>query len=400
MRRLALAPVAAVEAWLAAVTAYQLALLGLAATRRAPAADPPPGVPLRTVVIVCAHNEEAVLAPTLRSLNEQDFPAEVIVIADNCDDATADIGRAAGVTVWERVHDDRGKGQALAWALERLWRDRLDTEAVAIVDADCFPGPGLLAALDGALRAGADAAQAIYDVANPDASPTAALRWAAYALKHRVRPRGRAALGLSAGLYGSGMAFRASLLRAQPWRGFSVAEDIEYHLQLAQAGVRVAFAGDVSVETAMPTTPAAAHTQQLRWESGNARLVRVYALPLAREGLRRRDLNLVVAAFDLVVAAQALLVPAGLACLGVSALARSRPLTTTAAACVAGNGLYVLAGLRVAEAPPAVYRALGAAPKLVARKLALFGAIARGRGTAEYLRTTREPAPPEPVEVS
>ena len=391
MRRVALAPAYALALWTASATGYLLVLTGLAArSRGAGAPVVPDGEPLRTVVLVPAHEEEAGLPATLAALRRQAFPFEPVVIADNCSDATAEVARQAGATVWERFHDDRGKGQALAWALERLDRERPETEAVIVVDADCLPGPGLFAALDGALRGGAQAAQAIYDVANPESSPTAALRWAAFALKHRLRPRGRAALGLSAGLYGTGMAFRAELLRAQPWRAFSISEDVEYHAQLARAGVRVAFVDGAWVTSAMPTSDEAAHRQQLRWESGNARMARELGAPLVAAGLRRRDANLVVHGLELALPPQTLLVPGCLASLVVGGVARSRPLATIAAATAAGQVVYVFAGLRLVGAPKAVYRALPAVPRLAARKLAIFGRVARGRGTLEWLRTDRE----------
>jgi hypothetical protein len=396
MRRVALFPLAALQLWIGASTAYLLALLGLAAGRKAPAPGPSPaGHPLMTVVLIAAHDEEASLPSTLRALAAQDFPVgrrEFIVLADNCTDATAAVALEGGATVWERVHDDRGKGQVLAWALERLWRERPETEAVVLVDADCLPAPNLLSALDRALRAGAPAAQASYDVANPAASPLSGLRWAAFALKHRVRPRGRAALGLSAGLFGTGMAFRAEVLRLHPWRSFSIAEDIEYHLELASAGMRVAYVGNSCVESAMPTTAASAHGQQLRWESGNARLAREYGPRLALAGLRRRDANLALAGLELLLPPQTLLGPANALCLGAAALLRSRPLAVAAAGSSAGQVAYVLAGLRVAGAQPAVYQALRSAPSLAAHKLRIFGRIAGGRGTDQWLRTEREPA--------
>jgi hypothetical protein len=249
------------------------------------------------------------------------------------------------------------------------------------------------------LRGGAPAAQAVYDVANPDASPLAALRWGAFALKHRVRPRAHASLGLSAGLFGTGMAFRADVLRELPWHSFSIAEDVEYHLALAEAGHRVAFVGDSRVQSAMPTTTATAHAQQLRWESGNARLAR-RAVPLAILGLRRRDANLTLAGLELLLPPQTLLGPANLFCLVAAGLLRSRPLALAAVGTTAGQAVYVVAGLRVAGAPPSVYRALRSAPSLAASKLAIFSRIARGRGTDEWLRTDREAAVPQPVEVA
>src|SRR5205814_8518557 len=120
------------------------------------------------------------------------------------------------------------------------------------------------------LAAGAAAGQADYVVANPGASWAAALRFAAFRLINTVRPAGRERLGLSAGLLGTGMAFRRDLLRRLPWDAFSVAEDQEYHARLVLAGERVAFAREASVSSAMPAGLRAARTQQERWEGGKA----------------------------------------------------------------------------------------------------------------------------------
>jgi 1,2-diacylglycerol 3-beta-glucosyltransferase len=395
VRRAALAPFVALETWVGATTGYLLGLLGIAAVRGLPDTLPAPeGEPLRVVVIVPAHDEQYGLPATLGYLAEQDYPAErleVVVIADNCSDATAEAGRNAGVEVWEREDDDRGKGQVLAWAIDRVWQQRPDTEAIAIVDADCRPLPDLISALEAPLRRGAPAAQAIYDVLNPEASPTAALRWGAFALKHRVRPRGRVAFGLSAGLFGTGMAFRADLLQALPWDAFSVAEDIQYHLHLADFGARVAYVHDSMIRSAMPTTGQKGHRQQLRWESGNARLAREYAPRLIRSGLRRRDANLTLAGVELVLLPQSLLGPLNVVCFVAAGVLRSRRLALAAVATTVGQAVYVLVGLRLVDAPPPVYRALLSAPRLVADKLGIFARIARGRGTNQWLRTDREP---------
>jgi 1,2-diacylglycerol 3-beta-glucosyltransferase len=385
----------AVECWLGFSTGYLLALLGLAATRRGDARTAEgDGEPQRAVVVVPAHDEAAGIADTVASLAAQ---AEVIVVADNCSDATAVVAATAGATVWERdAPDARGKGQALAWAFERLWHERPDTEMVVVVDADCIATTDLVARLDRALRDGAPAAQARYDVANPEASATAALRWAGFALMHRVRPRGRAALGLSADLFGTGMAFRAELLRALPWRSFSVTEDAEYHVRLVEAGHRVAYVGEAGVASPMPTTDAAAREQQLRWESGNAGLARATVVRLVRRGLRRRDPELLHAGLEQLVPPQALLLAADGACLVAGVALRRRAVVAGATLIAAGQAAYVLGGLRVAGAPPAVYRALLRSPALVARKLAVLLRVGSGRGATAWVRTERE-TPPTPV---
>ncbi len=82
-------------------------------------------------------------------------------------------------------------------------------EVVLVVDADCLASPNLCAVVADELADPAvHAVQSRYDVCNAEESPTAALRAAGFVLKHVIRARGRARLGLSCGLFGSGMGFR------------------------------------------------------------------------------------------------------------------------------------------------------------------------------------------------
>jgi 1,2-diacylglycerol 3-beta-glucosyltransferase len=383
---------AATQATTAAATLYLLGLLAASARRGGGAHRTPHGAPMRIAVLVPAHNEEDGIASVVRSLVMQRYGAsrrEVVVIADNCSDGTAQAAAAAGATVWEREEpESAGKGQALAWALERLWADRPEVEAVAMVDADCIASPNLLEAMDRALQAGMRAVQTRYVVSNPDASPTAALRCAGFALMHVVRPRGKQRLGLSCGLFGTGMAFRAELLREQPWTAFSVTEDIEYHLRLVAAGETVGFIDDAYVASPMPATAENAQEQQLRWETGNARLVREATLLLVH-GVERRDWRRVATALDYLVPAQSLLAT-GTALAGVSGLVLgSRRIALAGMLTAAGQSLYVVGGLMSVRAPRSVWVALLHAPELVAAKLVQSARIATGRGADRWVRTAR-----------
>ena len=152
--------------------AHMMLLLGAALLGREK------GVPhasdeLTLAVVVPAHDEEHQIAATIRGLQTTAYPParrRIVVIADNCSDATAQIARATGVDVLERQDPARrGKGHALAWAFPRILEDaRID--AVCIVDADCEVSANLLRALSGRLHAGADAVQARYVVSDPAAS--------------------------------------------------------------------------------------------------------------------------------------------------------------------------------------------------------------------------------------
>src|SRR6478609_11126655 len=78
-----------------------------------PSEDLPPGTRLRCTVLVPAHDEEAVIGATLRSLADQTRrPDRIIVIADNCADATGEVAGASGVEVVETVGNTEKKAGA------------------------------------------------------------------------------------------------------------------------------------------------------------------------------------------------------------------------------------------------------------------------------------------------
>ena len=74
---------------------------------------------------------------------------------------------------------------------------------------------GFLAAMDAAFAdEDVAVAQGFYGVRETEESPAAALRYAALACRHHLRPLGRTRLGGSSGLFGNGMAFRRDVISA------------------------------------------------------------------------------------------------------------------------------------------------------------------------------------------
>ena len=72
----------------------------------------------RYAYFIAAHNEEAVIANLVRSILEQNYPAELIdcfVVADACTDETAKRAREAGAIVYER-NDLARKGKSWVMA--------------------------------------------------------------------------------------------------------------------------------------------------------------------------------------------------------------------------------------------------------------------------------------------
>ena len=174
---------------------------------------------LRFDVVVPAHDEEAGIERTVRSLLALDWPADryrVLVVADNCSDRTADRAAAAGAEVLVRNDPTRrGKGYALQHAFERIL-ERDATDAVVVVDADAEVSPNLLAAFAARLEAGAKVVQSSASVLNPDDSWRTRLMAIALTLWATSGPSGASALASPAGLRGFGMCFTLEALRRGP----------------------------------------------------------------------------------------------------------------------------------------------------------------------------------------
>jgi 1,2-diacylglycerol 3-beta-glucosyltransferase len=270
------------------------------------AAETPPAARARTLrfdLIVPAHNEEAGIAETVRSLLAVDWPEElrrVLVVADNCVDETAAKARAAGAEVLERTDPvNRGKG----FALERAFAHSLagKADALVVVDADTVVSKNLLSAFAARLEAGAPAAQADYAVRNPEASWRTRLIAIALGAFHVVRSRGREKLKVSCGLRGNGMCFSRKLLAEVPHKAFSVVEDLEFGIQIGEAGHRVHYAGEAQVFGEMVSGASASKSQRQRWEGGRRAMARLHGPRLLGLSLRKRDKVLFDLACDVLV---------------------------------------------------------------------------------------------------
>lgn len=362
-----------------------LTLGALLPLRRPPA--PEGETPLRVVAVVPAHNEEKGIGhcvASLRACRGSDRAFAVVVVADNCTDATAAEAARAGARVLVRRDENlRGKGYALDFAFRQLLAE--DPEVLLVVDADSSVDIELLNEVRRHFAAGADALQVAYRVANPQASVRTRLMNVALLAFNVLRPRGRHALGLSAGILGNGFALSRETLISVPYEASSVVEDLEYHLRLIRAGRRVRFAPQVAVWGEMPAGGSGARTQRARWEGGRLRLL-AEAGPRLAVGLLGGEFRFLEPLLDL------LLLPLAFHVLGLLAML-ALPLDT--ARTVAGVGLAVV-GLHIVVA---VWKGgggwrdlavLAAAPAYILWKAALVPVLFRtARKDAAWVRTER-----------
>ena len=342
----------------------------------------------RFALVVPAHNEETTVLNTLKSLAKLDYPGElyeVFVIADNCQDATADVARKFRCTVWERTDPEhRSKGHALSWAFERI-PGKYD--AVVVVDADSEANSELLAEFSRAYNPSV-ALQGLYlQSSGSGAASTAS--YVASVLNNGLKSWGRERLGCSAGLGGNGMCFPRDILREVPWKRFGLAEDMEYHLDLVLSGRRVRFVPGARVDAEAPGNFESLQSQRSRWEGGRTEVFWRFTRPLIARATTKRDFNSLEALLSYAAPPFSFTVSASLFCLTYGLLRRSVSNGTVGALGLIASAVAVLRALSLVRAPTKVYLYLPTLPLFVAwRTYLTLRSIFPGK-EREWRRTER-----------
>lgn len=267
----------------------------------------------RVTVMVPAHNEENAIAHTLEQLNLQlnstaAHHQEVVVVADNCNDRTAEVAKTYGAKVIERFDQShQGKGYALDYGIQYLSANPPDV--LVIVDADCQVEHQTIPLLTQTVLATGKPAQANYLMQKPDPStPKDGISAFAFKVKNLVRSRGLAKLGLPCVLAGTGMAFPWQVIRKINLASGHIVEDMKLGLDLNLAGYGAVFCPDAMVCGTLPHSHNTATTQRTRWEHGHLQTLFTYAPILVGGALRQRRWDLLWIALDLCIPPLSLLV--------------------------------------------------------------------------------------------
>ena len=346
-------------------------------------------------VIVPAHNEQGLIERVVRNLLQLEWPRadfRILVVADNCTDATAALARAAGAEVLERSHEQlRGKGYALELAFQKSRADDR-ADAVVVVDADSEVSRNLLTACAARLDAGAQAVQVYYGVLDPHSSWRTRLMCIALSAFHKLRSRARERFELSCGLRGNGWCVTHAVLQRVPYGAFSLAEDIEYGIELGLAGERVHYADEAQVAGEMVSDARSAGTQRQRWEHGRFELIASRTAPLLRAAVRQRSLPCLDLALDLLVLPLAFVaLNVTLLLIGGALLLLWNPAAThwlwLGGGCGLSLALYVLRGWQLSGMGAAGLMDLARAPFFVAWKVLL---MLQPRESLAWVRTRRK----------
>ncbi|MBR1561285.1 MAG: glycosyltransferase family 2 protein [Clostridia bacterium] len=242
----------------------------------------------RIAAVIPARNEAAVIGALVRSLKEQDYPAELLdvyVVPNNCTDDTEAVALAAGAKVLHVTEPVTRKGDALRQAFTRLSATgRYD--AYCVFDADNLVHPGFMRSVNAACRAGYAAAQGFRDSKNPFDSWIAGGTTIFYWFMSRIFNESRARQGLSCHLNGTGFMVTDALVRKLGWDTHTLTEDLEYTGLCALADCRIGWMPEARVYDEQPLRFRDSVVQRRRWTAGSLQCTRRYAAPLIRKHTR------------------------------------------------------------------------------------------------------------------
>jgi cellulose synthase/poly-beta-1,6-N-acetylglucosamine synthase-like glycosyltransferase len=313
--------------------------------------------------VFAAHNEEGVIYRSGDGVNRPAY-----VIADNCNDKTAEVACGAGARVWERWEDNGGgKAGALRWFLRVGAAELACYSRLAIFDADSEVA---LDFGDQMTVSPYDKMPAVQGFVSPlvtGGSPVARLAAFSEILSQRIDDLARVRLGWPVPLRGTGMVFDSSLLPTLLSSLRTKVEDVEMTIQLVRRGIYPQFLYHAVVGDPKPAGMHGVAAQRARWEQGRRQVLRYYWKDLlslffsGHPGLMSLSLSLVLRPRALVLLFKMLLA----ILLGIIAWSHGQTWSFLAVMVwftVIVDGLYYLIGLAFVKERRAFGLALLSAP--------------------------------------
>ncbi|MBO0483020.1 glycosyltransferase family 2 protein [Candidatus Enterococcus courvalinii] len=228
------------------------------------------------VFVVPAHNEEAVIGPTIKSLVNQNYDPDlfdIVVIADNCTDRTIDVIHSyPRATAFENVsgpEDPRGKPHAIARYVEtNHWKNY---DYIAFIDADNIVDANYLREMNAQVITHPEltVVQGYLGIKNVRSSITASGYAAVYFITNRAVQAANYLLGWNAAIGGTGFILDTNYLAEHGWNPRSYTEDFELQVELSIAGKRSGWNHFAVVHDEKPDSLIASHNQRTRWAQGH-----------------------------------------------------------------------------------------------------------------------------------
>lgn len=241
----------------------------------------------RFAVLISARNEENVIATLVNSIHHQDYPQELIdvyVIADNCDDKTAEVAEDAGAIVFVRNDLEKvGKGYALDYALNRIFDERGKDfyDGFFVFDADNILDTNYITEMNKTFSDGHRIITSYRNSTNYGTSWISAGYALWYIRESKFLNYPRMLLGTGCAISGTGFLVHKDVIhRVGGWKYFLLTEDIEFSIANAMEGEKIAYCKDAILYDEQPQTFKQSWTQRLRWARGFLQVFKKYGTKL------------------------------------------------------------------------------------------------------------------------
>jgi cellulose synthase/poly-beta-1,6-N-acetylglucosamine synthase-like glycosyltransferase len=221
----------------------------------------------RIAILVPAYKEDGIIVSTAQNHLALDYPKElfdVYILADSFKESTLHELGELRVEVLVMSFEKSTKIKSLNSALGRIHKKY---DIVVISDADNVLARDFLHKIGASFRAGERVVQGRRVAKNMD-TPYAVLDACSEAINNHIFRKGPNALGLSAPLIGSGMAFDAGLIRELLAGIDSVVEDKVLQLRIVRQGLFIRYREDALVFDEKVDSSHALKQQRRRWVSG------------------------------------------------------------------------------------------------------------------------------------
>jgi len=253
-------------------------------------------------ILIPAHNESYIIKETLSQLMLHTLPCDrVVVVADNCDDNTAEIAERFDVQVIIRKSEqNRGKGFALDYGIRHIESD--PKEIIIILDADCNVEQNAIDQMAIAADLHNSPIQSLYLMQTTEQSSfSQKIAQFAFLIKNQIRPLGLKKLNLPCQLMGTGMAFPWKLIQRADLANGNIVEDMKLGVDFILSGNKTIFIPSAKITSQFPTDILAQLTQRTRWEHGHLDTIKTHVPTLIKHAVKSKSLKCFLFALDLAI---------------------------------------------------------------------------------------------------
>ena len=247
-------------------------------------------------VLICARNEQNVIAGLIKSMKRQKYPSDlldIIVCADNCTDDTANTARSSGAIVYERFNLNQvGKGYALNFLFNKIKEDFgiRHYDGYFIFDADNIAAPDFVDKMNDMFDNGFKIVTGYRASKNFSDSWISASQSLYFMRESRFLNNARMICGHGCMASGTGYLISSEIIEKHDgWNFFTLCEDLEFTVVSALEGYKIGYCDSAEFYDEQPIFFSQSIKQRLRWVKGGLTVFAKYGLRLLKRYFETGD---------------------------------------------------------------------------------------------------------------